>query len=194
MYRFLGRSVVMVPDYNSWIPQKKILGPVFSKQYVMWLRFLQGLVPKFNSIVDCHLKKLQPLADGKTSTPLAFYIQNVVLSIVSEIRQSIVLRLFVSNSPCTLHTVSFQHQPQCNVWECCFAHHSPRQVCLRPIQGATLMYILWRSHPLESQWRPHEKHGVCRTYTDESEPNIEICLVSTLMQVYSVSFAAHVYF
>ncbi|XP_064393862.1 cholesterol 24-hydroxylase-like [Halichondria panicea] len=46
--------------------------------------FLQGLVPKFNSIVDCHLKKLQPLANGKTSTPLAFYIQQFVLSIVSE--------------------------------------------------------------------------------------------------------------
>ncbi len=98
-YRFLGRSLLLMPDYESWV--KKIMDPAFSKQYMsacdpmkyclcvtlIKCRFLQGLVPKFNSIVDCHLKKLQPLANGKTSTPLAFYIQQFVLSIVSEVRQ-----------------------------------------------------------------------------------------------------------
>ncbi len=110
-------------------------------------RFLQGLVSKFNSIVDCHLKKLQPLANGKTSTPLAFYIQQFVLSIVSEVRQC--KGFFVpTNSICIsihLHTVFLRHQPQCNVCKCCSAHYSPCQVCLRPLQGATDV------HPLESQ-------------------------------------------
>eukprot|EP00731_Ephydatia_muelleri_P008733 Em0004g1071a len=54
--RFLGNGLVVIEDYETWRPRRKLYDPAFNKSY------LKGLCPKFNSCVELFLDKLAPHA------------------------------------------------------------------------------------------------------------------------------------
>ena len=47
--------------------------------------YLKELIPTFNSIVDDHLQRLKPLADGETLVPMKDHICSFSLDIVCKV-------------------------------------------------------------------------------------------------------------
>ncbi|KAL5497025.1 hypothetical protein EMCRGX_G013418 [Ephydatia muelleri] len=63
--RFLGNGLVVIEDYETWRPRRKLYDPAFNKSY------LKDLCPKFNSCVELFLDKLAPHAHGTTEVAFA---------------------------------------------------------------------------------------------------------------------------
>eukprot|EP00731_Ephydatia_muelleri_P004561 Em0002g737a len=79
--RFLGNGLVVIEDYETWRPRRKLYDPAFNKSY------LKALCPKFNSCVELFLDKLAPHSHGTTEVPMKKHICATTLDIIGKARR-----------------------------------------------------------------------------------------------------------
>ncbi|KAL5489556.1 hypothetical protein EMCRGX_G018662 [Ephydatia muelleri] len=77
--RFMGRSLITTPDYDTWKPRRKLYDPSFKRSS------LKELLPKFNECADMFLERLRPYAGGKREVPMKEAFHEVTLDVISKV-------------------------------------------------------------------------------------------------------------
>ena len=101
--RFMGNSILTIPDYETWKPRRQLYDPAFKKRLnfsltdwncrlvlslycaPLYYSYLKTLLKPFNEITNEFLEKLKPLADGDTKVPMKVHLGEFSLDVISKV-------------------------------------------------------------------------------------------------------------